>query len=67
MAPGVPGNGGDAVAELDAVAIQPLRYLQRAVPDFGIIGAMDGTFDRSCDDLLGAMDGRRMFENSVTQ
>ena len=30
MAPGVPGDGGDAVAELDAVAIEPLRYFQRA-------------------------------------
>src|SRR6266478_1595912 len=67
MAPGVPGNGGDAIAELDAVAIKPLRDLQGAVSDFGIIGAMDGTFDRSCDDLPGSMDGRRMFENTVTK
>src|SRR5579859_5884291 len=67
MAPGIPGNGGNAVAELDAVAIQMLRYLERAAVDFGIIGAMDGAFDRSCDDLLGSMNGRRMFENSVTK
>src|SRR3984885_9081244 len=67
MAPGVPGNRGHAVAELDAVAFQPLRDLQRALVDFGIIGAMDGTFDRPCNDFLRTVDGRRVFENSMTQ
>src|SRR5487761_2738996 len=67
MAPGVPRNGGDAVAEPDAFAIEALRDLQRALVDFGIIGAVDGAFDRSCYDLLGSMDGRRTFENTVTQ
>ena len=28
--PGIPGQGRDAVAELDAVLLQPLRDLQRA-------------------------------------
>jgi len=36
MAPGVPGDGGDAVTELDAVAIQPLRDFQRAGVNFGV-------------------------------
>src|SRR3984957_10821303 len=67
MAPGIPGDGGHAIAELDAVAFQPLRDLQRALVDFSIIGAMDGTFDRPCNDFLLAMDGRRVLENSVTQ
>src|SRR5271169_49890 len=67
MAPGVPRDGGDAVAELDAVAVQPLRDLQRAFVDFGVIGAVDGTFDRPCNDLLCPVDCRRVFENSVTK
>ena len=67
MAPGIPGDGGDAVAELDAVAVEPLRNLQRALVDFGVIGAMDGTFDRSRHDLLGAMDRRGVLHNPVTQ
>ena len=67
MAPGIPGDGGDAVAELDAVAVEPLRNLQRALVDFGVIGAMDGTFDRSRNDLLRAMDCCGVFDNPVTQ
>src|ERR1700723_2221934 len=67
MTPGVPGNRGHAVAELDAVALQPLRDLQRALVDFGIIGAMDGTFDRPGNDFLRAVDRCCVFENPVTQ
>ena len=56
MAPGVPGDGGDAVAELDAVAIEPLRETFSArVANFGVIGAMNGAFDRARDDLLRAV------------
>ena len=67
MAPGVPGDGGDAVAELDAVAVEALRDLQRAIADFGVIGAMDGAFDRSRHDLLGAVDRRGVLDNPVTK
>ncbi len=67
MAPGIPGDGGDAVAELDAFAIEALRDFQRALVDFGIIGAMDGAFDRSRHDLLGAMDRSGVLDNPVTQ
>ncbi len=67
MAPGVPRDGGDAVAELDAVAVEALRDLQRAIVDFGVIGAMDGAFDRSRHDLLRAMDRRSMLDNPVTK
>ena len=63
MAPGVPGDGGDAVTELDAVAIQPLRDFQRAIANFGVIRAMNGTFDGSRDDLLCAVISRRVFDN----
>src|SRR5581483_8367494 len=45
--PGVPGHGGDAVAELDAILLQPLRDLQRAGADLGIVGGDDRPLDRS--------------------
>ena len=67
MAPGVPGDGGDAVAELDAVAVEPLRDLQGAVADFRVIGAVDGTFDRSGHDLLGAVNLCGVLDNPVTK
>ena len=67
MAPGVPGDGGDAVAELDAVAVQPLRDFQRAIVNFGVIGAMNRAFDRPRDDLLRSMISRRVFDNPVAQ
>jgi hypothetical protein len=67
MAPGVPGDGGDAVAELDAVAIKALRNLQGAVADFGVIGAMDGTFDRSRYDLLRAVNGGGVLDNPMAK
>ena len=47
---------GDAIAELDAVALQPLRDLQRALVDLGVVGAMDRSLDRSRYDLLLAVD-----------
>src|SRR6201999_2570538 len=67
MAPGVPGDGSDAIAELDAVTLQALRYFERAPVDFGIIGAMDGAFDRPCHDLLGAVEPGCMLDNAVTK
>ena len=67
MTPRVPRDGGNTVAELDAVAVEPLGDLQRALVDFGIIGAMDGTFDRPRDNFLLAVDCCRVLENSVTQ
>src|SRR5665213_1737978 len=67
VAPGIPRNGGDPVAELDAVAIQALRNLQRAIANFGVIGAMNGAFDRSCHDLLRTMEPGGVFDNPVTK
>src|SRR4029079_7260138 len=55
------------VAELDAVAIQPLRNFQRPLVNFSIVGAVDGSFDRSRNDLLGAMDCCGVFDDPVTQ
>jgi len=67
MPPGVPCDGGDAVAELDAVTLQALRDLERAGVNFGVIGAMNGAFDRSRHDLLRAVEQRRVFDNAVTK
>src|SRR5439155_23600841 len=67
VAPGVPGDGGDAVAELDAVAVQPLRDLQGAVADLDVIGAVDRAFDRARDDFLRSVILGRVLDNPVAQ
>ena len=51
---------------LDAVALEALRDFQRAAAHCGVIGAVDGAFDRARDDFLGAMD-RGVVDNPVTQ
>ena len=67
MPPGVPGDGGDAVAELDAVPVQRLRDFQRAIPDLFVVGAMNGPFDRPGDDLLPTVNRSRVFDDPVTK
>ena len=58
--PGVPGQRRDAVAELDAVALQPLRHLERALADLGIVRGVDRAFDRARHDrALAVVDARR--------
>ena len=47
--PGVPGERRHAVAELDAVAFEALRYAQRARADFGVVGVVKRAFDRTRD------------------
>ena len=51
MAVGVPGQRGDAVAELDPVALEPLRDLERALAQLAVVGAVDRPFDEAADDL----------------
>ncbi|MGY4486337.1 hypothetical protein ACVWWR_005528 [Bradyrhizobium sp. LM3.2] len=67
MAPGVPGDRCDTVAELDAAALQHLRDLERALVDLGIICAMDRSFDRARDDLLLAMNPGGVFDDPVAE
>ena len=67
MTPGIPRDGGDAITEFDAFAIEPLRDFQRAGANFGVIGPMNGTLDRSRDHLALAMDLRRMIDDPMTQ
>src|SRR5260370_5101 len=64
---GCPGHGGHAVAKLDAVEIQPLRRLHRAIANFGVICTMDGAFDRPRHDFLRSMDSSRVLDNPVTK
>src|ERR1700744_2864189 len=65
MTPSVPGKGRDAVTKPDTVAIQPLRDLDRAVPDLPIVGAMNRSFDRSRNNLLAAVNNRRVLDDPV--
>ncbi len=51
----VPGERRHAVAELDSVAREPLRDLQRAAAQIAIVGAMDRAFDKPADDLAARM------------
>jgi len=67
VTPCVPGDGGNAVAELDAAAIEALRDLQGTVPDFGVICAVNGTLHRPRHDLLRSMNGRGVLDNPVTE
>src|SRR5262249_2119082 len=67
MAPRIPGDGRDAVAELDALAVQPLSDPQRAGADFGVIGAMNWPFDRPSHDFFVAVNRCCVIDNSMTQ
>ena len=51
MPPSVPGKGCDAVAEADAVTLQPLREFQGSEANRGVIGAVDRAFDGAGDDF----------------
>src|SRR6185312_1549448 len=51
----VPGQRGDAVAELDAIAREALGDFQRAGAQIAIADAMDRAFDEPRDHLLVAV------------
>src|SRR5262249_45454148 len=67
VTPGVPGDGCDAVAELDAVAVQHLRDPERAGVDLGVGGTMDRSLDRPRDDLLLAVDLGSVFDDPMAE
>ena len=67
MAPGVPGDRCDTVAELDPVTLEHLRDLQRALVNLTIGGAMDRSLDRPCDNLLLAMNSGGVFDDPVAE
>jgi hypothetical protein len=49
------------------VAIELLRDLQRPIMDLPVSGAMDRSFDRSRDDLLTAVNSRRVLDNPMAK
>ena len=67
MPPRIPRECCDAVAELDAVLLQALRYLERAGANFGIVGCMDRPLDRARDDLALAMVYGGMVNDAMAQ
>ena len=57
----VPGKRRDAVAELDPLAIEPFRDLQRALADLAVVGPVHRAFDRAGGDLpLRKLEGREI-------
>jgi hypothetical protein len=67
MPPGIPGERRDAVAELDAFLLEPLRDFQRALAHLAIVGAVDRTFDRAGDHLRGCRAGSRRVDDAMAQ
>ena len=63
----VPGERGDAVAELEAVALQPLRHLQRPRPRLRVCRAHDRPLHRACHDLAIAVLGGGVVEHLVAK
>src|SRR5262249_13807939 len=55
VAPAVPGQRRDSVAELDAVLLKALGDLQRALPYFRISRRMERAFERARDNAAVAM------------
>jgi hypothetical protein len=49
------------------LTVEALRYFQRAITNFGVIGAMNGPFDRPRDDLLRTVILRGVFDNPVAK
>jgi hypothetical protein len=67
VTPRIPREGRYAVAEFDAVFLQPLRHLERTGANFRIIGRMDRPFDGARDDLTLAMVCGGMVNDAMAQ
>ena len=65
MPPGIPPQRRNAIAELDAVAIEPLRHAQGARADLGVIGGVDRPFDRARDDRAFGVIGRGVINDAM--
>ena len=55
MPPGVPGERRDAVTELDAFLVEPLRDFQCAGTDVAVVGAVDRALDGARDHFAVAV------------
>ena len=62
MAPSIPGERGDTVTQLDAIALKALGNTQRAQPHITVIRVMEGAFHGTADDLPP-----RMLDGGVVQ
>src|SRR5262245_51711033 len=67
MTPRIPSEGRYAVAEFDAVFLQPLRHLERTGANSRIVGRMDRTFDRARHHLTRAMICGGMINDAMAQ
>jgi hypothetical protein len=65
--PRVPGERRHPVAEPDAVAVEPLRRLEGAFANGGVIGGMDRPLDRARNHRAFAVMDRRMVDHPVAQ
>src|SRR5262249_54167779 len=65
--PGVPGQGRDPVAELDALLLEPLCHLQGARSDLAVGGAVDRSLDRAGHDLAVAVLDRGVIDDAMAQ
>ena len=67
VAPGIPGQRRHAVAELDAVALEPLRHAQGTRADFRVVGVVHRPFDRPGNDRPFAMIEGGMIDDAMQQ
>ena len=65
--PGVPAERRHAVAQLDAVALEALRHLERACPDVGVIGGVDRSLDGARNHRPVAVVARGVIDHAVAQ
>ncbi len=67
VAPSIPGQRRHPVAQLDAVFVQPLRDLERAGADRGVVSLDDRPFDRARDDLALAVEFGGVVDDAMKQ
>src|SRR4051795_7934975 len=67
MTPAVPRERRHPVAEPDAVSLQPLRQTQGSGADFGVVGFVDGAFDRARYDRPPRVVRCGMIDNAMAE
>jgi hypothetical protein len=67
MPPRIPGKRRHPVAELDAVALEPLGDLEGTGADIGVVRGVHRPLDRARNHRAGAVIGRRMVDHPVAQ
>src|SRR4051812_23531075 len=67
MPPRVPCQRCNPIAGLDAVALEPLRELQRSLADLGIVRGVNRSFDRAAYDRTTAMLDRGVVDDAMAE